>query len=498
MAIELYSKALSFYPIHPFPNQSHHPQYSTTLANRAASHMALGDFKIAISDLENSLKSIWIPPLLTSELKNTLIKRLFRLIRCHLSLFDHQAALSSLQHLFSPNSPIFIPSDHPSFNQASLLLSKSNFLLESHQKLSQAQIIQDWNLILDIIQKLQLETLNWSLNSKPILKLPGLWSFWKAEALCHLGKPLEAQETIASTKSTFPTRERSLIDAWISFAKGDLSHTTKILDSILLVEPNDIILHQKSLFIKQLIQNMNQILNHSSILPLEVIELAMNFLNLLTAPITSTLRIRLYSFICQQLHMAILLQPQLESYFCNQLINLSDAILSTEIGFSSTSPMSTYPIHQTFVIEILMARARATHKIIPDLSSQTYTLIFKLLQDHWTEIKVDQEKIFQEIFQKVGLRKPSSTSESSETLKNHDFVEFDKLPDWDLKGYYHILGLPKNALLKDIKKSFRKLSLAHHPDKGGKTSLFQAINEANAILSDPALRKVYDEGKLEQ
>ena len=34
-----------------------------------------------------------------------------------------------------------------------------------------------------------------------------------------------------------------------------------------------------------------------------------------------------------------------------------------------------------------------------------------------------------------------------------------------MKDYYYFLGIPQNASAEDIKKAYRKMAVAHHPDK---------------------------------
>lgn len=57
---------------------------------------------------------------------------------------------------------------------------------------------------------------------------------------------------------------------------------------------------------------------------------------------------------------------------------------------------------------------------------------------------------------------------------------------------YAALSVPRNAALAEIKKSYRKLALKHHPDKGGDESMFKIISAAYEILSDDARRAEYD------
>ena len=63
--------------------------------------------------------------------------------------------------------------------------------------------------------------------------------------------------------------------------------------------------------------------------------------------------------------------------------------------------------------------------------------------------------------------------------------------------YYKILGLPKNASEKDIKKAYRKLARKYHPDLNPNDKVaekkFKEVNEANEVLSNPENRKKYDQ-----
>lgn len=60
--------------------------------------------------------------------------------------------------------------------------------------------------------------------------------------------------------------------------------------------------------------------------------------------------------------------------------------------------------------------------------------------------------------------------------------------------YYSILGVCKDSSIEEIKKSYKKLALKHHPDRGGNPETFKEINEAHDILSDPKKKQRYDMG----
>lgn len=58
--------------------------------------------------------------------------------------------------------------------------------------------------------------------------------------------------------------------------------------------------------------------------------------------------------------------------------------------------------------------------------------------------------------------------------------------------YYSILGVDEESSDKDIKQAFRKLSMKHHPDRGGEKKVFQKINQAYEVLRDQQKRQQYD------
>ncbi|MBK8048183.1 MAG: DnaJ domain-containing protein [Anaerolineales bacterium] len=66
----------------------------------------------------------------------------------------------------------------------------------------------------------------------------------------------------------------------------------------------------------------------------------------------------------------------------------------------------------------------------------------------------------------------------------------------EYKDYYQVLGVPRSADEKEIKKSFRKLAQQYHPDKnpGDKSAeaKFKEINEAYTVLGDADKRAKYD------
>src|SRR5574339_86976 len=69
--------------------------------------------------------------------------------------------------------------------------------------------------------------------------------------------------------------------------------------------------------------------------------------------------------------------------------------------------------------------------------------------------------------------------------------------DWATKDFYKVLGVAKDASADEIKKAYRKLARANHPDShpGDKAAeeRFKQIAEAYDVVGDAEKRKQYDE-----
>lgn len=76
------------------------------------------------------------------------------------------------------------------------------------------------------------------------------------------------------------------------------------------------------------------------------------------------------------------------------------------------------------------------------------------------------------------------------------FMLFEISAHDDKKDYYALLGVPRDASDRQIKKAFRKLAVKYHPDKNkekGAEEKFKEFAEAYGVLTDPEKRKKYDQ-----
>lgn len=85
--------------------------------------------------------------------------------------------------------------------------------------------------------------------------------------------------------------------------------------------------------------------------------------------------------------------------------------------------------------------------------------------------------------------KQSNKENFNDNLKRKKMLRLSELENSNL---YHTLSLPENCTDDQIRQAYKKLSIIHHPDKGGDPNTFNKIQEAYKILSYPLTRKIFD------
>lgn len=68
----------------------------------------------------------------------------------------------------------------------------------------------------------------------------------------------------------------------------------------------------------------------------------------------------------------------------------------------------------------------------------------------------------------------------------------------DTRDLYQVLGVAKTASLPEIKKAHRTLAFKYHPDHNPSLearAIFEQVQKAYEILSDPVKRQEYDVGR---
>ena len=65
------------------------------------------------------------------------------------------------------------------------------------------------------------------------------------------------------------------------------------------------------------------------------------------------------------------------------------------------------------------------------------------------------------------------------------------------RDYYQVLSVPRNATEEDVKRSYRRLAMKHHPDRNPHDTeaeeRFKEAKEAYEVLTDPHKRAAYDQ-----
>lgn len=162
------------------------------------------------------------------------------------------------------------------------------------------------------------------------------------------------------------------------------------------------------------------------------------------------------------------------------------------------------PIENAIVPKILYNRAVASSKIgfirdaINDCTtaiknSWTYTQFLKLR----AKCHMNMRNFRKVVEDYEALVKIEKSNETEEMLRKARFALERSQSD----NYYDILEIDRTAAVEDIKKSYKKLALIHHPDKHSNASdnetkeqqeIFKKISVAYEVLSDPVKRRAYD------
>lgn len=74
----------------------------------------------------------------------------------------------------------------------------------------------------------------------------------------------------------------------------------------------------------------------------------------------------------------------------------------------------------------------------------------------------------------------TATSDSVNNLLNQFWDKY--IADDDQAEALSVFSLPVTTTYSEIKKSYRRLAMLHHPDRGGDATVFQSINRAFGVL----------------
>ncbi|WAQ92008.1 hypothetical protein PtA15_15A402 [Puccinia triticina] len=523
-ALIVYTQAIGSYPPASFPGLARAAGYAFALANRASAYMALGQYQQALEDLQGSITETDPPSLLNPDNRLNFFKRVCRRARCYLALLDGPNASRALNIIGGPqsNTPI-LPDDQP-YEEFEKLSRRANFLVEHVEQINDARKNELWRGGLQVMKSLEKEIVTWGFKFNPS-HLPGSWTIWKAEILAHLGKPVEAQRVLLHVRATDPFRcECAIVHALIALSNGDLGLAQKRLFGILQLVPDYAPASDLLEFFTPLLSSIGAIESTAARgSHLQAVALCEKFVADYHEGIFTTLRIKVETIKLEQIAQQSMKDPRFGPQLYLRLDSLIGSLLS-KMNYGSPTLLfnkEVYEPYRVYLTRAVFAQARATYQYKQLASLPIYTTVAELLRLWPTMDLPARDSMLEEIRSRTNFHNSSHSytngfhSHSSHSYTNgfhsyssHSYTNgfhshsshsrssrpsgHSTKSDSDPKGYYKVLGLTKSASAKEIKTAFRTLSLTHHPDKGGQTALFQTINEAHSVLSNPDSKSLYD------
>lgn len=98
-----------------------------------------------------------------------------------------------------------------------------------------------------------------------------------------------------------------------------------------------------------------------------------------------------------------------------------------------------------------------------------------------TEVPIDEADIRAKIALLSGAGPSASSSSSAGSAAAGSAPSAPTITP-EVQAAFDDLGLPTTATSEEVKKTFRKLALVHHPDKGGNPETFKTLNNAYEVL----------------
>ena len=167
-----------------------------------------------------------------------------------------------------------------------------------------------------------------------------------------------------------------------------------------------------------------------------------------------------------------------------------DALSELNVGSSSSSDSTEItPDDAPITVECRIRIAWAWIFQHQNIGKAKYEILHAeaISRQHPTSVDANMRRLHSEVSDRILYEE--------EELKKKEEMESD---------LYGLLGLLRNATLAQIKKAYRTLAYMWHPDRHMSNSsetdlldaekMFVLISQAYEILSDPAKRKLYDDG----